>query len=82
VVVLVALLLVGVFFYRRQTQIFDRRQQTRDETNTGQKIGRVQMWFLYVLAILVTAAFFFVVPRVTSFKAQVKPSGSDAAAQD
>lgn len=69
-VVIAALLLVGFFLYKRQRKMFESHQQTPDETRTGQKIGRMQMWIVYFLAVAVAAAYFFIVPRATSFRAQ------------
>lgn len=76
----VVLLIAGWFLYQGQKQWFRPTTDTRDETRLGQKIGRMQMWFVYWGVVAVVIAYFFIVPRATSHRAQLKESTPTASA--
>lgn len=76
IIVLVALLLLGIVFAKRQQRLFHKGAFAQDETQADRKFGRVQLWALYWLAVGVAVTFFFVMPRATSQKAQPSAEGS------
>lgn len=67
---LAALLLLGIVFYRRQSQWTGRGPERAGDTGLDRTFGRVQVWGLYLLAVAATIAFFFVMPRATRQKGE------------